>query len=63
MNASSIASLATNLADTGLRQQVGISVLRKALDIESSTALALLQAVPPPPNLPANLGSNINTTA
>ncbi len=62
MNASSIASLATNLADTGLRQQVGISVLRKALDIESSTALALLQAVPPP-NLPANLGSNINTTA
>lgn len=62
MSASSIASLATNLAETGLRQQVGVSVLRKALDIESTTAAILLQSLPAP-NLPAHLGSNVNTTA
>jgi len=62
MSLSSIASLATNLADTGLRQQVGVSVLRKALDIESTTAAILLQALPTP-NLPSNLGTHVNTTA
>lgn len=62
MSVSSIASLATDLAETGIKQQVGISVLKKALDIESTNAAILLQALPSP-NLPAHLGNNVNTTA
>jgi hypothetical protein len=57
-----ISGLASNLAESGVKQQVGISVLKKALDIESSTALTLIQAVSAP-NLPPNLGNNVNTTA
>jgi len=66
MEVTDIARLATSMAQTKIQQQVGIAVLKKALDVEASTALALLQAIPPVPsiaNLPANLGQNINTTA
>lgn len=62
MDVSAIASLATNLAETGVQQQVGISVLKKALDIESTTAATLIAALPQV-NLPAHLGNNVNTTA
>ncbi len=62
MAISGVDSLASNLADTGIKQQVGISVLKKALDIESSSAATLIAAIPAP-NLPAHLGRNINTTA
>ena len=62
MNASAIASLASNLAETGVRQQVGVSVLKRALDIEANTAAALISALPTV-NLPAHLGNTINTTA
>ncbi len=62
MNTSAIASLASNMAETGVRQQVSISVLKRALDIESNTAAALISALPAP-NLPAHLGNTINTTA
>jgi hypothetical protein len=42
-----------------------ISVLKKALDVESNTATALLNAIPAAPsaNLPPHLGQNVNTTA
>ena len=44
---------------------VGVSVLRKALDIQAAGALALMEALPATPtaNLPAHLGTVINTTA
>lgn len=44
---------------------IGISVLKKALQIEAAGALALIEALPQAPsvNLPAHLGQNINTTA
>lgn len=60
MDVSSIASLATNLSETSTNQSVGIAVLKKALNIESAGALALIQAIPNAANLPANLGQNIN---
>jgi len=66
MEVTDIARMATSMAQTKIQQQVGVAVLKKALDIEASTALALLQALPAAPsaaNLPANLGQNINTTA
>lgn len=47
---------------------IGIAVLKKAIDSEAQGAMALINAIPQPPqpstaNLPPNLGRNINTTA
>lgn len=66
MDVTGIAQLATNIAETGTRQEVDIAILRKAQDIESSQATQLIdaiKAVPSAPNLPAHLGNTINTTA
>lgn len=63
MDVSSIAQLSTTIADTGTKQAVGVAVLKKAQDIQASSAAALLQSIPPVQNLPAHLGNNINTTA
>jgi len=66
MDVSSIARLATTIADTGTRQDMGIAVLKKAQDLQASSASALVEAIPPVPsagNLPAHLGTRINTTA
>ena len=60
MNTSS--ALAQSANDT-----VGLTVLKKAMDIEARNAMTLLNAIPQPvkssANLPPNLGQNINTTA
>jgi Putative motility protein len=46
---------------------VGIAVLKKALETQTQSAQALINAIPQPPqsasNLPPNLGQNINTKA
>jgi hypothetical protein len=66
MNVSAIGSQSTNLSTAKTDQAIGIAVLKKALDSETATASALLDAIPTVPsisNLPANLGRNINTTA
>ncbi len=66
MEVTDIASLATQMSQIRLQQQVGVAVLKKALDAAASTALTLLQALPPAQsvaNLPSHLGRNINTTA
>lgn len=66
MDVSGIARLATSIAETGTKQDVGVAVLKKAQDIQASSASALIEAIPPVPkasNLPSNLGNSINTTA
>lgn len=66
MDVSSIAQLSTTIADTGTKQAVGVAVLKKAQDIQASSAAALIEAIPPvpsAPNLPSHLGNTINTTA
>ena len=66
MDVTGIAQLSTSIAETGIKQDVGIAVLKKAQDLQSSSASALIEALPPvttTQNLPANLGRNINTTA
>ncbi|UTY55947.1 YjfB family protein [Massilia sp. erpn] len=68
MDVSGIARLATTIADTGVRQEVGVAVLKKAQEVQASSAAALIEAIPPVPsagaaNLPPNLGTRINTTA
>lgn len=66
MDVTGIARLATSIADTGTKQAVGVAVLKKAQDIQASSAAALIEAIPPVPSapkLPSNLGNTINTTA
>ncbi len=64
MDVSAIASVASDLSATRLQQEVGTTVLKKALDISSANALALLEALPAPSaNLPGHLGQNVNTVA
>ena len=66
MDAMSIARLSTSIAETGIKNEVGLTVLKKAQDIQASTSAQLLGAVTPMPgaqNLPAHLGNTINTTA
>lgn len=48
------------------QQNVQVSMLKKAMDVQAEGALALINALPTPPTsqgLPANVGNNINTTA
>jgi hypothetical protein len=66
MDVAGIAKLATSIAETGTRQDVGVAVLKRAQDIQTSSATQLIDAIKSTPtvhNLPANLGSTINTTA
>jgi hypothetical protein len=63
MDVTSIANLATTIAETGLKQEAGMAVLKRAQDIARTSAAQLLDAIPATPNLPAHLGKNINTTA
>ena len=66
MDVSGIAKLATSMAETGTNQEIDIAVLKKAQDIETSTATQLIDAVKSVPtvqNLPAHLGNTINTKA
>ena len=65
MDVSSIAKLSSSIAETGQRQEVNLAVLKKAQQIQASTATQLLDALPSVQgaNLPPHLGNKINTTA
>ena len=66
MDITGIAQLSTSIAETGTKQAVDIAILKKAQDIATTTASALIQGLPEMPslqNLPAHLGNTINTTA
>lgn len=48
------------------QQNVQVSMLKKAMDVQTEGALALINALPTPSStqgLPMNVGKNINTTA
>ena len=67
MDLSGIASSSSsNISDAGVSQSVAIDLLKKAENIDQSTVTALIQGITPAPaspNLPANLGNNVNTVA
>ncbi|MES2127180.1 MAG: YjfB family protein [Pseudomonadota bacterium] len=66
MDVAGIAKLSTSIAETGTKQEVDIAILKRAQQIESSSATQLidaLKAVPQPQNLPPHLGNSVNTTA
>jgi hypothetical protein len=63
INLKTSASLAHNTSDA-----IGLTVLKKAINIEVQNAMALVNAIPQPPqqgtaNLSPYLGQNINTIA
>lgn len=62
-----ISSKITEMATGQTNDAVGMAVLKKAMDIDASSAAALIDAIPAAPaaahNLPPHLGQNINTTA
>lgn len=62
---STIASIATTMSNTATKEAVSVAVLKKAMDIESNNAAALLAAIPSvsSQNLPPHLGQNVNTIA
>lgn len=60
----SIASVATSLTQQQIADAVGVLVLKKAMQIQADSAVALIEALPTPSNsLSAHLGQNVNTTA
>ncbi len=66
MNVNSIAALSTTIAETGRKDEVAITMLKKQQDAQKSAVTQILDGITPPPapqNLPAHLGSKINTTA
>ncbi len=62
---SSVSSQTTSLAQQKVGDAVGIKVLEKAMDIQGSSALELVESTSQPSseNLPSHLGQNINFTA
>lgn len=66
MDVLSIAKLSTTIAETGNKQEVALTMLKKQQDMQKATATQLLEGIQPPQpaqNLPAHLGNKINTTA
>lgn len=66
MNISSTSSVqtATSAAQTDTADSVNILVLKKALDLQATSATALLQALPQPPlATEGSVGTKVNTFA
>lgn len=63
-SAPGIASLATSMSNAKLESDVGVAVLKKALDLNAETANQLVQAIPSPtPSASGTLGSTIDIMA
>lgn len=60
-------SMAMSTQQVQAQQEAQISMLKKAMDMQGQSALALIEslpsATPSTQGLPPNLGNNINTTA
>ncbi len=59
-------SVTNALSGQAAGDAVGVTVLKKALDMQAQNAMALINALPQPPqaqNLPSHLGQNVNTKA
>lgn len=67
ISANGAVSMALAMQQANTHQQVQVSMFKKALDVQTQGALALLEALPAPTpsnkGLPANLGNHINVTA
>ena len=62
MNVSGVSNLVSSIAaSTKPNSAIGLTVLKKAMDTQASTAAGLIQALPLPSN--PNVGRNVNTIA
>jgi hypothetical protein len=61
MSSISTASYASKINTEMNGQDVGISVLKRAIDASSQSTLTLINNLPTPQRLPDHLGKNINT--
>lgn len=63
-SAPGIASLATSMSNAKLEGDVGVAVLKKALDMNEEMATQMVQAIPTPsPSASGSLGSKIDVMA
>jgi len=65
MDISAIGRLSTALSETRQSQEIGTTVLKKALDLAAANAAALIASVPAPASsrLPAHIGNMVDVTA
>lgn len=63
MDVTAVSSLSTALSTERTQNAAGILLLKKALDIQSQTALQLLEGAAQVMNNPAHLGQNIDAQA
>ena len=63
MDVTSIAKLSTTIAETGRKEEVAVTMLKKQQDMQKTAMTQILEGIQPPQNLPAHLGNKINTTA
>jgi hypothetical protein len=60
-----ITSMATTMSQQSVSQQASVAILKRALDIQTTSSLQLIDGInniPSASNLPDNLGQNINTS-
>lgn len=66
MDVLAIAKLSTTIAETGNKEDVATTIFKKQQDLQKSAMTQILDGIAPAQpaqNLPAHLGSKINTTA
>lgn len=63
MDIGNIPAVASALSAAKTSDEVGMTMLKKAMDIQATTAAGLLQALPPPLPANPNVGRNVNTVA
>jgi hypothetical protein len=65
MDVNNIASMAVTMANQRTADALGIAVLKKALEIQASSAMALINAMerPAADSRPPHLGNTIDTQA
>jgi Putative motility protein len=63
MDVTTAASLGSQVALMKTGDAVGITVLRKAIDLQAQGALQLLDALPPVASNPPHLGNSIDVKA
>jgi hypothetical protein len=57
MDVLAIARLSTTIAETGIKEDVGMTMLKKQQDMQKSAMTQILDGIQPPQNLPAHLGA------
>jgi hypothetical protein len=60
MDVSSLGGLSSALSQVQTGDAVSTAVLKKAMDIQASNAMQLLEALPQVPSNPPNLGNSVD---